>query len=91
MKTRESYYDDTGHLTGRGVRVTEGLRKRLRKLFRAARTPRESMDLERALRGEISIACSLRILGFRCKPKAPRRTSGSGRRRGSRGLLGRRM
>lgn len=64
---QESFYSDAGHLTNRGARATKSVGKFFKKLFLKAETPREAMDLERALSGDLSIACSLRILHFQCK------------------------
>lgn len=64
---RESFYNDLGHLTPRGIKATKSIGKVFEKLFRKAETPREAMDLERALKGDLSIACSLRILHFQCQ------------------------
>jgi hypothetical protein len=64
---RESFYNDIGHLTERGIKTTKSVGKVFERLFRKAQTPREAMDLERALKGDLSIACSLRILHFQCK------------------------
>src|SRR5258705_3683796 len=60
----ESFYNDDGHLTERGNRASRPLVPVLKKLFLKAKTPREAMDLERSLRGDVSIACSIRILHF---------------------------
>lgn len=65
--TRESFYNDIGGLTVRGIKTMKPVGKVFKKLFQKAATPREAMDLERALRGGLSIACSLRILHFQIK------------------------
>jgi hypothetical protein len=60
----EGFYTDSGHETLRAARATKQLIGTINALFRKAKTPREAMELDRVIKGDISIACSIRILNL---------------------------
>jgi hypothetical protein len=64
---KPSFYGDDGHLTKRGIRVTDLLNVAFSKLFKKAGTPRECMDLERAIQRRLSLSATCRILRLQCQ------------------------
>lgn len=64
---KPSFYGDDGHLTKRGIRVTDRLTPILNKLFKNAGTIRESMDLERAIQRRLSISATVRVMQLQCR------------------------
>lgn len=65
--SKAGFYGDDGHLTKRGIRATDLLSAVLRKLFKKAGTPRECMDLERAIQRRLSLSATCRILHLQCQ------------------------
>lgn len=64
---QSSFYGDDGHLTKRGIHVTDLLSVTFGKLFKKAGTPRECMDLERAIQRRLSLSATCRILRLQCQ------------------------
>lgn len=71
-KAREGFYNDNAQLTTRGIEILEKLTPMLRRMFQQAKTPRECMELHRAIDGDVSISCSIRILSLYGKKKVSR-------------------
>lgn len=63
---RESFYDDNAQLTKRGVKATAAMTAQFERILRKASTPRQCMDLERAVQHQLSLAVTLRILHLQC-------------------------
>jgi hypothetical protein len=65
--SQESFYSDDGHLTRRGVRLSDLLSVAFKKLLKNARKVRECMDLERAIQRRLSLSATCRILRLQCQ------------------------
>lgn len=73
MNQMNGFYDKLGQSTPRGKKLLTGHSRRFRALMRKAKTPREVMDLQRMLSGELSCEASLRILHLQANALQKRR------------------